>query len=106
LTAGTHEFTDTGGFNEGTRKDMTADDVRFTLRGSTLYAFVMGWPQDFALIKPLAFNSPQQAGKIQNVELLGHDAKLRWKQDENGLRVDMPSEKPSDYAITLKIALA
>lgn len=106
LTAGTHEFTDTGGFNEGTRKDMTADDVRFTLRGSTLYAFVMGWPQDFALIKPLAFNSPQQPGKIQNVELLGHDAKLRWKQDENGLRVDMPSEKPSDYAITLKIALA
>jgi alpha-L-fucosidase len=106
LTAGTHEFTDTGGFNEGTRKDMTADDVRFTLRGSTLYAFVMGWPQDFALIKPLAFNSPQQPGKIQNVELLGYDAKLRWKQDENGLRVDMPFEKPSDYAITLKIALA
>jgi alpha-L-fucosidase len=106
LSSGTHEFKDTGGFNEGTRSDMTVDDVRFTQRGSSLYAFVMGWPQNFVLIKPLAINSPQQPGKIQNVELLGHNAKLRWKQDENGLRVDMPSERPSDYAIALKVSLA
>jgi len=106
LSSGTHEFTATGGFNEATRKDLTADDVRFTLLGTTLYVFVMGWPQDFALIKPLAINSPQQPGKIQNVELLGHDSKLRWKQDENGLRIDLPAEKPCDYAITLKVELA
>jgi alpha-L-fucosidase len=105
LTASTHEFKETGGFNEKDRKEMIVDDVRFTLRGTTLYAFMMGWPQGSALIKSLAINSPQQPGKIQNVELLGYDAKLRWKQDESGLNVQMPSEKPCEYAIAFKIAL-
>jgi alpha-L-fucosidase len=31
--------------NERTRKDLTANDVRFTTKGKTLYAFVMGWPE-------------------------------------------------------------
>ena len=31
-------------FNENSRKDLTADDVRFTTKGNALYAFVMGWP--------------------------------------------------------------
>ena len=33
-----------GKFNENGRKDLTAEDVRFTTKGNTLYAFVMGWP--------------------------------------------------------------
>lgn len=31
-------------FNESSRKELTAEEVRFTTKGSTLYAFVMGWP--------------------------------------------------------------
>ena len=66
----------------------------------------MGWPQQQAVIKPLASNSTQQPGKIHNVEMLGYHGKLKWTQDESGLHVDMPAEKPCDYAVTLKIALA
>ena len=44
-------------------------------------------------------------GKIRNVELLGHKGKLRWTQDEAGLKVEMPEEKPSDHAVTLKVDL-
>ena len=29
---------------ERNRKDLTADDVRYTTKSGTLYAFVMGWP--------------------------------------------------------------
>jgi alpha-L-fucosidase len=94
----------TEAFNENNRKDMTAADVRFTTKGDTLYAFVMGWPEYQAVIRPLATNTALRVGKIQNVELLGFDGKLDWTQDTSGLKVMMPREKPCDYAIVLKIA--
>ena len=82
-------------------KPFTALDVRFTAKGSTLYAFVMGWPDRETVIKSLA-----SAGKIANVELLGFKGKLQWSQDESGLKVAMPAEKPCEHAIALKIAVA
>jgi alpha-L-fucosidase len=109
LPKGSHEYVDWtkwGGFNEANRHDLSADDVRFTTKGTDIYAFVMGWPHPSVLLKPLGINSPQQPGKIHNVELLGHQGKLRWKQDESGLKVEMPAEKPCSHAIALKIALA
>ena len=41
--------------------------------------------------------------KIRNVELLGYKDKVIWTQDEQGLTVVMPEQKPCEYAITLKI---
>lgn len=92
-------------FNEQGRKALTARDVRFTAKGKTLYAFLMGWPEQSANIAALGARSPQDPGRIENVELLGH-GKLQWKQDDSGLIVQMPPAKPSDHAIVLKIALA
>jgi alpha-L-fucosidase len=95
-----------GNFNEDKQKDLTAEDVRFTAKGSTLYAFVMGWPEKATVINALGLASPQNPGKIQRVELLGGKGDLKWKQDEAGLRVEMPAEKITDVAITLKVELA
>jgi hypothetical protein len=39
------------------------------------------------------------------VELLGYKGALRWKQDEAGLKVEMPAEQISDVGITLKVEL-
>jgi len=41
--------------------------------------------------------------KVNNVELLGYNDKLQWTQDDKGLTVQMPEQKPCDYAIALKI---
>ena len=95
-----------GGFNENKRADFTAEDVRFTTKGNTLYAFVMGWPENQAVVPSLATASAQSPGKIRHVSLLGHGARVKWKQDATGLHVEMPAEKISDIAITLKIELA
>jgi alpha-L-fucosidase len=95
-----------GNFNEDKQKDLTAEDVRFTIKGNTLYAFVMGWPDKSAVIDALGLNSPQNPGKIRNVELLGSKSELKWKQDESSLRVEMPPNKISDVGITLKVDLA
>ena len=95
-----------GGFNEDKRGDFTAEDVRFTAKGSTLYAFVMGRPEKAALVRALAKNGPQNPGRIRHVTLLGYGGQVKWKQDESGLRVEMPAEKLSEIGITLKVELA
>jgi alpha-L-fucosidase len=96
----------TGNFNEDKQNDLTAEDVRFTTKGSTLYAFVMGWPQKEAVIRALGSGSPQNPGKIHHVKLLGDPGSLKWKQEADGLKVEMPAEKISDIGITLKVELA
>jgi alpha-L-fucosidase len=95
-----------GNFNEDKQSDLTANDVRFTTKGSTLYAFVMGWPGKEAVVEALGLKSAQQPGKILKVELLGHQGALNWKQDDAALKVRMPAEKLSDIGITLKVELA
>jgi alpha-L-fucosidase len=83
----------------------TAQDIRFTTKGDTLYAFVGAWPESRkAQIKSLATGSPQVGGaKVTAVSLLGYDGKLTWTQDEQGLSVTLPDKAPSQYAVTLKV---
>jgi alpha-L-fucosidase len=94
------------GFNESKQPGLTAEDVRFTTKGKFLYAYVMGTPSGDFVIKPLATNSPQEPGKILDVQLLGYHDKLRWKQDKQGLQVRMPAANLSDIGVTLKVTLA
>ncbi len=92
-----------GMFGEGQARSYTAEDIRFTTKEGTIYAFLMGWPEKQVVINQLATNSQYNIGEIKNVELLGFKGKLQWTQDETGLKVTMPPEKPCDYAYTLKI---
>ena len=43
-------------------KPFTAQDVRFTSKGSTVYAFVMGWPEKEAVIASLGAGGKLAAG--------------------------------------------
>ena len=88
-------------FNERARKALTAEDVRFTTKGKNLYVFLMGWPEKTATVAALRVS----AARVHNVELLGHKGKLAWKQDDSGLQVTMPAEKPCDHVITLRLAV-
>src|ERR1035437_9238221 len=60
-------------FNERNRKDLTANDVRFTTTNGTLYAFVMGWPEHEAVVPTLALGGKLAVAKIRGLELLGQD---------------------------------
>jgi alpha-L-fucosidase len=90
-------------FNEANRKDFAADEVRFTTKGSTLYAFVMGWPAKETVVRALSTRDGAASLKVKNVELLGFQGKLKWTQDEKGLTVQMPQQRQSDHAIALKV---
>ncbi len=91
-------------FNESKRQELTAEDVRFTTKGKTLYAFFMGWPStNEIIIKPLATNNAQQTGKIENVALLGY-GNVQFTRNNEGLKVSLPSQKPCEHAFTLKLS--
>lgn len=84
------------------RKGYTPRDIRFTTHGNTLYATIMNWPDNEAIITSLAAGMAP-AGKVATVELLGHPGTLQFTQDNVGLHVKFPAEKPCDYAYVLKI---
>jgi alpha-L-fucosidase len=93
--------------NEGKKPDLGAADVRFTTKGSTLFAFVQGWPANEAIITSLATGSPH-AQKITSAHMLGHSESLKFSQKSDGLHVTLPSAKPAtaDIGITLKLTTA
>ena len=90
-------------FGERNRPDLAPQDVRFTSKGSTLYAFVMGWPEKEAVIRPLGAKSAQGVGKIRKVDLLGFKGNLKWTQADDALRIEVPAQKPFDDAVAFKI---
>jgi alpha-L-fucosidase len=91
-------------FNERNRKDLTAADIRFTAKNGAVYVFLMGWPERSSLTIPqLALGGNPGGGKIRRVELLGHKGNLKFTQNETALSVELPKEKPCDYAVTLKV---
>ena len=90
-------------FNENKRTELTASDVRFTVKNKILYAWIMGWPERQTVISSLGAGIAINAGKILNVEMLGSSEKLKNTQDASGLTVQFPEQKPCDHAVVLKI---
>jgi alpha-L-fucosidase len=92
-----------GAFTDTRRTAFTSQDIRFTCKGSTLYAIVMDWPAAPFTIKSLSSTSPVKASQITRVTLLGADASLAWAQDELGLTIHLPQEPVGKHAFVLKI---
>jgi alpha-L-fucosidase len=91
------------GFNEGKGKPLGAQDVRFTAKGDTLYAIVMGWPTDGFKVKSLGTGAKLLDKSIGEVQLLGSDEKIEWQQANDALVIAEPKNKPNDVAIVFKI---
>jgi len=93
------------GFNEGKGRPYTGADVRFTTKGATLFAVLLGSPADgAATIRALAAGSAQLAGRrITSVALLGQARPVDWSQDSQGLRVKMEASPTDGFPAVLKI---
>jgi len=94
------------GFNEGKGMPFAGSDIRFTTRGTSLYAILLAGPLGGrALIQSLATGSPQLAGRrISSVALLGHAGPVVWSQDAEGLRLTLPPSPLGDYPVVLRVA--
>jgi alpha-L-fucosidase len=93
-----------GSFKDTATSGYTAQDIRFTAKGDTLYAIALAWPEDGKLIiKSLAADSELTKRDIKRVQRLGSKAKVKWTRTADGLIVELPDEKPGNYAFALKI---
>jgi len=99
-----------GSFQGNSVSKLGAKDIRFTRNkaNSVVYAVVLGWPIEPILVQSLGTSSSTQPGKVIRVELLGTGAKVNWKQQSDGLRVELPKQyRPDvDYAAALKVTMA
>lgn len=93
------------GFNEGKHWAYTAEDIRFVVKEDVIYAHVMAWPENGeVLVKSLSAGNHWEDGIVSRVELLGYGSPLEYSQQNDGLVVRLPEEKPNPISLTLKIS--
>ena len=92
-----------GMFGEKNIGEFTSADIRFTTKGRTLYAICLDWPKETVLIKSLGIGSDVYPEKIGAVRLLGFGGELKWSRDAEGLKIQMPLQKPCEHAFVFKI---
>ena len=100
---GTHNWTT---FGIGGGHGETGLHVRFTVKGSALYAIVFGdWPASGEVaLEGLPAEALAKAGKISAVSLLGASGALAFTHNLSGLHVKLPATAPCKYAYVLKIS--
>ncbi len=96
-----------GQFTDGEEHAYTPEDIRFTVRGGSIYAFVLRWPEDGRVtICSLAESSNQDRpdfhGLMEEVSVLGSAIAPRWQADEHGLHLEAPGVH-SDYPVVIKV---
>jgi alpha-L-fucosidase len=106
-----------GMFSERGDRPYTPEDIRFTVKDNALYAIVLGWPYrekwTISTLRTSWINAVKsernkyhliQNEDIKSIKMLGLDTELQWSLDDNGLHIEVPNEKPCNYAITFKIS--
>jgi len=91
------------GFNEGKGKPFTAADVRFTTKGKTLYAIVLGTPQQDLQVKSLGTAARLLDKPIGDITLLGSEERVEWTQMADALTIKVPAKSPNNIANVYKI---
>ena len=85
-----------GSFHDDASGAFTPQDIRFTTKNGALYAIALGWPSDGQLtIHSLAASSNF---RVRNVELLGSSGNVSWKQEADGLHLQLPAKAEGSYA--------
>ncbi len=94
-----------GSFKDTATRSFTGEDIRFTAKGGTLYAIALDWPENGRLtLKSLSRGSRLTSREIETVQLLGSKANLKWTRNADGLTIELPAQKPCDFAFAFKIS--
>jgi len=84
------------------KKPFSPQDIRFTCKGDTLYAFVPAPPTEDIVIKTLAADGVYE-GKIETIKLLGSDEPIQWTRTAAALTIHRPEKLPDLPVIGFKI---
>ena len=82
----------------------TPQDIRFTQKGSDIYAITLGLPAGQVVIHALSSASPLVSGEPGSITLLGSAEKIRWSRTDSGLIISLPAALPCKSALCFKIS--
>lgn len=91
--------TETGHLSEEKNKGFTEEDIRFTTNNGNLYATVLVSPKQDIKIRHLT-NSKIN---IENIELLGYEGEINFKQNKEGTIISLPAKTNLKYAWVFKL---
>jgi alpha-L-fucosidase len=94
-----------GAFHDTDVKPYTAQDFRFTSKGSALYAIELAWPADGRTVIHALKVAPGRA-KVASVTLLGLSAPIKFEQRADGLHLELPPTAPTPYAASFRITFS
>ncbi|MFI1772375.1 alpha-L-fucosidase [Thalassobellus citreus] len=86
----------------------TPQDIRYTRKGNTIYAIVLGWPGNN---KPLTLSTftkaviRNQIPEIETVSILGYKNDVPFSIDDKGLHLKTPNQEIDDKAFVIKIEI-
>lgn len=89
-----------GSFKESAQ--YTAQDIRFTTKGHTLYAITLGEPEQRVSITSLARGATRP---VKQVSVLGLRHALKFQQTDAALVIELPPRLPTPHASAFKISL-
>ncbi|WP_194768461.1 alpha-L-fucosidase [Tamlana sp. I1] len=84
----------------------TPQDVRYTKKGDTIYAIILGWPGNDKAITLRSFTFEilgDQVPEVKQVSVLGFNGLVPFAQDSKGLHFSTPNQKIEDKAFVIKI---
>jgi len=93
-----------GSFTDNTATPYTPQDIRFTVKGSDLYATCLAWSDGKVLLHSFAEDKMGEM-KIKDIQMLGSNEKITWNLTKQGLEIQFPKEKPCRYAYVFRIQL-
>lgn len=98
---------ESGGMFAKMKGGYTAKDIRYTRKGNTVYAIVLGWPGENTQVMMTMFGKGGKAEniKVKSVSMLGTKEKIKWERTDAGLVVTTPAKKISDLAIVFKLLI-
>jgi alpha-L-fucosidase len=84
------------------KKPYTPKDIRFTVKGETLYAIAMGQPLTNTMINALGQKAGN--GSIATIDMIGSTEKISWKQEADALVIKPSKTYPSENAVVYRIS--
>jgi alpha-L-fucosidase len=87
--------------------NLNEEDVRYTQKGSIVYAIQLGWNSNNPKRILETFAIKGKHLKVNTVSVLGSSEKIRWKRTKKGLELQQPKNMPAeaDAALVYKIIL-
>ena len=79
--------------------DAPKSPIRYTTRGTALYAIRIGWPTD----NLLQLTSLSTSNKRLTISLVGSQERLQYSQSEGTLHITLPEKKPNVLGPVVKI---